>query len=86
MAVCKRVLGHNFGVRGVCGVQFWWYTGPWGTIVGIKRALAHNFGGIKGLGAEFWGLKRALGLFFMKSSYAVTWGSLRMRSRPPPPM
>ena len=23
---------------------------------------------------------------FDESSYAVTWGSLRMRSRPPPPM
>ena len=82
----KRVLGHNFGGKGVL----------WGTILIVKRVLGHNFGAKKGLGAQFWGLKRALGHNFgskkglgaicYESSYAVTWGSLRMRSRPPPPM
>ena len=42
---------------------------------GIFMALWGRFDGKKGLGAIFY-----------ESSYAVTWGSLRMRSRPPPPM
>ena len=42
---------------------------------GIFLALWGRFGAKKGLGA-----------IFHESSYAVTWGSLRMRSRPPPPM
>ena len=80
----KRVLGHNFGGKGAL----------WGTILMVKRVLGHNFGAKKGLGAQFWGLKRGhnfgskmgLGAIFYESSNAVTCGSLRMRSRPPPPM
>ena len=45
----------------------------WGIILMVKRALGHNFGA-----------KKALGAIFDESPYAVTWGSLRMRSRPPP--
>ena len=43
-------------------------------ILMVNRALGHNFGAKKGLEAIFY-----------ESSYAVTWGSQRMRSRPPPP-
>ena len=68
----------------------------WGTIVGLKRVLGHNFGGkgalwgtilmVKRVLGHNFGAEKGLGAIFYESSYAVTWGSLRMRSRPPPPM
>ena len=51
------------------------FTSLWWHFLVVERALVHNFGSKKGLGAIFY-----------ESSYAVTWGSLRMRSRLPPPM
>ena len=30
--------------------------------------------------------KKGLGAIFYERSYAITWGSLRIRSSPPPPM
>ena len=68
----------RFDAKKGLGAFFWLFGG----VLMVKRVCGGIFLALRG---RFDG-KKDLGAIFYESSYAVTWGSLRMRSRPPPPM